>query len=107
MFGVLPLLRGFLIGAVVVAAVVLALLILGAVAVRVLRACGIDVRELRAYRERQRIYRDQLRQLEGQLPRLDVSSAEFEQASRTLHAFQESAPEPPRWAFWLQTRERG
>lgn len=106
MFGVLPLLRGLLILGVIAAAVVLVLLVLSWVlSAIVLRPLGIDWRELRAYRERQRIYRDHLRQLESQLPRLDVASAEFEQASRTLHAFQETEPEPPRWAFWLKGRE--
>jgi uncharacterized protein HemY len=105
MFGLLPLLRGLLILGVIAAAAVLVLLVVGTVAAFVLRRVGVDWRELRAYRERQRIYQDQLRQLEGQLPRLDVASAEFEQASRTLHAFQETEPEPPRWAFWLQGRE--
>lgn len=105
MFGVLPLLRGLLMVGVIAAAVVLALIVLGWMIGAVLRPLGIDWGELRAYRERQRIYRDQLRQLESQLPRLDVTSPEFEQASRTLHAFQETEPEPPRWAFWLKGRE--
>ena len=98
----MPLLRGFLMGAVMVAGVVLALLVAGFIADRVLRHFGIDWRELRAYRERQRLFQEHLRQLESQLPPLDVTSPEFEQASHTLAAYQEAAPEPPRWAFWLK-----
>jgi hypothetical protein len=98
----MPLLRGFLMGAVMVAAVVLVLLLVGFVAGRVLKAFGIDWAELRAYRMRNRHYQDQLRQLESQLGPLDITSPEFEQASHTLHAFQAAAPEPPRWAFWLK-----
>lgn len=100
----MPLLRGFLMGAVMVAAVVLMLLLVAFVAGRVLKAFGIDWAELRTYRMRSRHYQEQLRQLESQLGPLDVTSAEFEQASHTLHAFQEAAPEPPSWAFWLKTK---
>lgn len=87
-----------------VASVVLVLLLVGYVAARVLKACGIDLAELRAYRARRRLYLEHLRQLENQLPPLEVTSAEFEQASHTLHAFQSAAPEPPSWAFWLRER---
>ncbi|MOA15703.1 hypothetical protein D3C78_1358730 [compost metagenome] len=102
----MPFLRGFLIGAVMIALVVLALLVAGFIADRLARRFGVDWRELRAYRERERLYREHLRQLEAQLPPLEVTSPEFEQASHTLHAFQQTAPEPPRWAFWLQERGR-
>ena len=104
MFGVLPLLRGLLFGVVVLAAVALALLVVGTLARLALKRAGIDTAELRAYRERRRIYLDQLRQLEAQLLPLDVTSPEFEQASHTLQAYQEAEPLPPTWAFWLRPR---
>ena len=100
----LPLLRGLLMGGVMIAAVVLALIVVGAIANVALRRIGIDWRELRGYRERHRIYLAQLAELESRLPTMDVESAEFETASRTLHAFAETEPRPPRWAFWLADR---
>lgn len=105
MFGLLPLLRGLFIGAIVICAVALALWGLWRLTLFALRPFGIDWAELKAYRERRRIYLEHLRQLESQLPALELESPEFEQASMTLAAFQESAPTPPAWAFWL--RERG
>jgi hypothetical protein len=91
-------------GGVMLASVVLVLLVAGTLLNLVLRRLGIDVRELSSYRERRRIYLAQLADLEGRLPSLDVESPEFETASRTLHAFVEAEPRPPRWAFWLADR---
>ena len=104
MFGLLPILRGLFLGAIVLCAVIATVWVLLHLGRLALKAVGIDWAELRAYRERRRIYLDQLRQLEGQLPALEVNSPEFEQASMTIAAYQESAPQPPEWAFWLRER---
>lgn len=98
----MPLLRGLFYGALTVAVVVLALLVTLKLTELLLRRFGIDWRELAAYRERRRIYQEHLRQLESQLPPLEVESPEFEQAAMTLQAFQATEPLPPRWAFWLR-----
>ena len=98
----MPLLRGFfylIVTAAVLAVVSIVVLKLAEV---VLRRFGIDWSELRAYNARKKRYLEQLRQLESQLPPLEVDSPQFEQAAMTLSAFQETEPEPPRWAFWLR-----
>lgn len=98
----MPLLRGLFYMALTAAVVVVALLVAVKLTDLVLRRFGIDWRELRAYRERRRLYQEHLKQLESQLPPLEVESPEFEQAARTLQAFQATEPQPPRWAFWLR-----
>lgn len=105
MFGLLPLLRGLFIFAVIACAVLVVGFVAWRLTLLVLKRFGIDWAELGAYRERQRLYQEHLRQLEAQMPALDLNSPEFERASMTLAAYQESEPEPPRWAFWLQERQ--
>lgn len=104
MFGLLPLLRGALILAVMAGGVGAVLLALGWGLKAALRAGGVDLGELAAYRARQRIYLEQLRQLEAQAAEHEPASPGFEPAMLTLAAFRASAPEPPRWAVWLHRR---
>jgi hypothetical protein len=104
MFGLLPILRGLFIGAIILCAVALFAWAVWRLTLFALKPFGVDWAELRAYRERRRIYLDQLRQLESQLPAIDLNSREFEQASETLAAYQASEPTPPQWAFWLRER---
>lgn len=98
----MPLLRGFFYLAVTAAVLAVVTIVVLKLAEVVLRRLGIDWNELRAYNARKKRYLEQLKQLEGQLPPLDVDSPQFEQAAMTLKAFQETEPEPPRWAFWLR-----